>query len=76
MKGEGVSNSHSGGKEAEKKPKSVEKIDEDFEFDMTDMNYDNDGYLYSHKVVRKSDINLNLDEIQKINSNGSSISND
>lgn len=76
MKGEGGSNSHSGGKEAEKKPKSVEKIDEDFEFDMTDMNYDNDGYLYSHKVVRKSDINLNLDEIQKINSNGSSISND
>lgn len=43
----------------QKNPMSVEKIDEDFEFDMTDMNYDNDGYLYSHKVVRKSDLNLN-----------------
>ena len=57
LKGEGGSNS--GGNEVDKKPMSVEKIDEDFEFDMTDMNYDNDGYLYSHKVVRKCDLNLN-----------------
>lgn len=40
-------------------PLSVQKIDEDFEFDMTDMNYDHEGFLYSHKIVRKSDLNLN-----------------
>lgn len=48
-----------------KKPISVEKIDEDFEFDLTDMNYDNDGYNMdiNHKVIRHTGLNLDFEVI-------------
>lgn len=48
-----------------KNPISVEKIDEDFEFDLTDMNYDNDGYNMdiNHKVIRHTGLNLDFEVI-------------
>lgn len=57
-----------------KNPLSVQKIDEDFEFDMTDMNYDNDGQNINinHKVIRHTGLNLDFEVIPNTNSVDSS----